>query len=196
MIVLYYYIYFKRKSSVVENKLNIEITRILNLIIDHIGPFLTVLCLIGTLIWHLITQYFDYKNHKLDVKERLADQDNRINKNTDTLGNLKTLITEFVAAADSKEARLKAEILAATAEQDKQILFKVLDQETRNSSEYRAMSKVFGDIEKQLSLMNINMQNQGKSIDSMSMKIDGIEKEKLEDLKEKLATYRHNHPPQ
>lgn len=149
---------------------------------------------IGTLIWHLISQYFDYKSHKREIAETLEDQDGRIAKATNTLTELKVIVSEFVSGADGREARLKAEIMVNVAEQDKVILMKVLEQETRNNTEYRTMSKVFSEVEKQLSIMNINITNQGKSIDIMSMKIDGIEKEKLEDLKEKLATYKANHP--
>jgi hypothetical protein len=172
----------------------------LELIAKNLGAFITLALAVGGLIWHLITQWFDYKNHKLDIArdreayaKKFDGHDKRIKENDNTLTEIKALVTEFIAGADGRDARLKAEIIAIAAEQDKQILMKVLDQETRNSKEYGTMAKVFGEVKEQLSIMNINISSQGKSIDNMTMKIEGIEREKLEDLKEKLAGYIKNH---
>lgn len=137
---------------------------------------------LGALTWHLITQYFAFQKYKTEI----TTIDGRTKQCETDIANL---TTQFSNSSEN----LYNKIMLQTAEQDKAILLKVLEQEQRNNENATVWTKVFGEIEKQLQRLNIHLDTQGENITKIFTRVESIEKERLEELRKKIEEYRNNH---
>lgn len=149
---------------------------------EYVKDYWAIIAFALVVIWHLITQYFSF----IRYKEKLADCDKRTLKNST---DIKTVSSEMNNGLNS----LRHEILLQVAEQDKEILFRLADQEKRNGENTLAITKLFGTIEKQLEGMSIGLNNINILIKTVSDRTESMERERMQDLKDQLDQLRTKH---
>lgn len=159
------------------------------LIAANVGAFVTVLFATGGLIWHLITQYFDYKATKKQVELDCKRIDATIAANTVNAQNINSVQKAIIET----NTALKNEILLQVAEQEKAILMRIIDQEKRNGEHNASLTKAFTAIQNQMELMNVHLGNVTTIVKTVSDRTESMEMERLKDLKEQLDALRKKH---
>lgn len=161
---------------------------IMDIIANNFGTFIAILGSAITLIWHLINQYFAF----LRIKEQVKENRDLISTNTQNITNTTQTILGLQRAITTNNDNLKNEILLQVAEQDKKILFQLADQERRNGEHSLAFTKVLGDIQKQLEIMNVNFIAINENVKTVSNRTESMERERLTDLKDQLDQLRNH----
>lgn len=147
---------------------------------------------------YIIKQHYAFKTFQEELKEQkerfqteIREIKNGVDNNSKQLAvNIETF-NNFYISIPSRERELESKIMLAMEKEIKVILLKALDQEVRQNENTNLLKNALMEVKHSVDLVKETLKENGLITTRLMNKLDKLEEERIEDLKEQARSIKH-----